>query len=156
MRVVALIENTKPEGREDLVAEHGLALYIEQENRRILFDTGATGAFAHNARKLGITLEDVDAVVLSHHHYDHGGGLARFTEINHQAKIYLRKSREEDYRFRAFGIISRYIGLDPNLLRQQTDRVEFIDCFTEILPGVYILTDIPQHQPCPRGTVDCA
>ncbi|MCI5130292.1 MAG: MBL fold metallo-hydrolase [Candidatus Electrothrix sp. EH2] len=150
MRVVALIENTKPEDREELIAEHGLALYIEQDHRRILFDTGATGAFAHNAQKLGVNLEDVDAVVISHHHYDHGGGLACFTEENRKAKIYLRKSNEEDYCFRAFGVVGKYIGLDQSLLQQQADRFEFIDCFTEIIPSVYILTDIPQHYARPK------
>jgi len=97
MRVVALIENTKPEGRDDLTAEHGLSLYIEQEGRHILFDTGATGAFTRNAEKLGIDLGAVDAAVISHHHFDHGGGLARFLEINQRAKIYLRKSEEENF-----------------------------------------------------------
>lgn len=151
MKVIALIENTKLEGREDLVAEHGLSLYIECNDKRILFDTGASEAFEQNARKLGINLQDVDALVVSHHHFDHGGGLARFLEVNHKAKVYLRKSDEEDFYFRIPGVLSRYIGLDQELLEQQADRFEFIDCFTEILPDVYILTGIPQQYATPKG-----
>lgn len=151
MRVVALIENTRLEGREDLVAEHGLSLYIECGDKHILFDTGATEAFDQNAEKLGVNLQEVDVLVVSHHHYDHGGGLARFLEANHKAKIYLRKSAEEDYYFRALGIISKYVGLDQELLQEQADRLEFIDSFTEILPGVYILTEIAHQYALPKG-----
>jgi len=151
MRVVALIENTKPEGRDDLTAEHGLSLYIEQEGRHILFDTGATGAFARNAEKLGIDLGTVDAAVISHHHFDHGGGLARFLEINQRAKIYLRKSEAENFYFRALGIINKYIGLDQELLRKHAHRFERVEGFTRILPGVSILTEIPRPYDLPRG-----
>ena len=59
-----------------LTAEHGLALYIESEGRRALFDTGQGRALADNARALGIKLETIDTLVLSHGHYDHTGGLA--------------------------------------------------------------------------------
>jgi len=93
----------------------------------------------------------VDALVISHHHFDHGGGLARFLEVNHKAKVYLRKSEEEDFYFRIPGILSRYVGLDQELLEKQADRFEFVDSFTEILPGVYILTEIPRHYALPKG-----
>ena len=151
MKVVALIENTKLEGRQDLVNEHGLSLYIESGDKHILFDTGATEAFYQNAVTLGIDLQEVDALVISHHHFDHGGGLARFLEVNHKAKVYLRKSEEEDFYFRVPGILSRYVGLDQELLEKQADRFEFVDSFTEILPGVYILTEIPRHYALPKG-----
>ena len=151
MKVVALIENTKLEGRDDLVNEHGLSLYIECGDKHILFDTGATEAFYQNAVTLGIDLQEVDALVISHHHFDHGGGLARFLEVNHKAKVYLRKSEEEDFYFRVPGILSRYVGLDQELLEKQADRFEFVDSFTEILPGVYILTEIPHHYALPKG-----
>lgn len=124
MQVVALVENTKQEGRGDLTAEHGLSLHIEHKGRLILFDTGATEAFARNAEKLGIDLGTVDALVISHHHYDHGGGLARFLEVNTEARIYLRKSKEENFYFRALGIINKYIGLDQELLRKHAHRFE--------------------------------
>lgn len=151
MRIVSLIENTKPEGRDDLTAEHGLSLYIEHNSQHILFDTGATGAFARNAEKLGVDLGTVDVLVISHHHFDHGGGLARFLELNREAKIYLRKSKEENFYFRALGIINKYIGLDQELLRKHAGRFEPIEGFTRILPGVSILTEIPKPYDLPRG-----
>ena len=151
MKVTALIENTRLESRPELVAEHGLSLYIECNNKKILFDTGASEAFEQNAGKLDVNLEDVDVLVVSHHHFDHGGGLARFLQINHKAKVYLRKSEEEDFYFRVPGLISRYIGLNQELLQEHVDRFEFIDSFTEILSGVYILTGIPRQYAQPKG-----
>lgn len=108
MNVTVLIENTTP--RADLAAEHGLSLLIETSGRTILFDTGQTGAFADNAEKLGVDLGKVDFCVLSHGHYDHGGGLKRFLEINDHAPVYLRQESLEPH-FSS----GRFIGLDDAL-----------------------------------------
>ncbi len=107
MKIVTLMENTAPCG---LRAEHGLSLYIETETHNILFDTGASGAFADNAENLGIDLRKVDMAVLSHGHYDHGGGLARFLEINPTAKIYLHSHAFEPH----FNAQGKNIGLNPS------------------------------------------
>jgi 7,8-dihydropterin-6-yl-methyl-4-(beta-D-ribofuranosyl)aminobenzene 5'-phosphate synthase len=151
MKITALIENTRPDAETELVAEHGLSLLVERDGQRILFDTGASGAFGDNADKLGIDLAGVDAVVVSHHHFDHGGGLARLLEENRTAKVYLRSSGEKDFYFRAPLLGSRYIGLDQELLREQAGRLQFVDGFTEILPGVYILTAIDTQHAQPKG-----
>lgn len=57
------------------LAEHGFALWIEHGDRRILLDTGQGEVLEPNARTLGIDLGRTDALVLSHGHYDHTGGL---------------------------------------------------------------------------------
>jgi 7,8-dihydropterin-6-yl-methyl-4-(beta-D-ribofuranosyl)aminobenzene 5'-phosphate synthase len=151
MRVVALLENTRAEGKQDLSPEHGLSLYVEHDDQRLLFDTGATQAFRQNAERLGIDIAGVDAAVISHHHFDHGGGLPYFLEANPDAKVYLRKCEEGDYTFRAFGIIKKYIGLDTELFQRYPDRFEFVEGFTEILSGVFILTEIEKRYPLPKG-----
>ena len=79
MKITALTENTSV--NENIGAEHGLSLYIETDGHKILFDMGQTDMFERNAKTLCIDLSEVDIAVLSHGHYDHGGGLARFLEI---------------------------------------------------------------------------
>lgn len=108
MKVTVLMENTAL--RPELASEHGLSLYIETGEKAILFDTGQTGAFADNAEKLGIDLSRVDFCILSHGHYDHGGGLKRFLEVNDRAPVYLNQ-----YAFGEYFSSGKYIGLDPVL-----------------------------------------
>ncbi len=151
MRVTTLVENSAPSEARGLVAEFGLSLLLERGNDRILFDTGASGAFADNAARLGVRLEEVDVAVLSHHHYDHGGGLARFLEVNSRAKVYLRSCPPGEHWFRAFGVVKRRIGLDRALLERHRDRFVPVRDRLEIRPGVHLLTDLDQGFPRPRG-----
>ena len=96
----------------ELIAEHGLSLYIETENRRVLFDAGQSDAFAKNAERMGVDLSRVDLAVLSHGHYDHGGGLLRFLEINDHAPVYVSRHAFGGH----YNASGKYIGLEPELI----------------------------------------
>ena len=74
--------------RAGLQTEHGLAVWIETPDIRVLFDTGQGTALAANAATLGIDLSSADAIVLSHGHYDHTGGLACALSKAHGARLY--------------------------------------------------------------------
>lgn len=89
-----LVEN-KTE-RTSMLAEHGLSIYIEADGRKILFDAGATDIVVHNAKVMGVELEDVDMAVVSHGHYDHTGGFPAFCRINKKAGIYIHKNAFRD------------------------------------------------------------
>ena len=71
MLIKTLVENTSP--CQDLACEHGLSLYLEAGGYKNLFDTGASHGYAQNAIKMGVDLSQVDFLVISHGHYDHGG-----------------------------------------------------------------------------------
>ena len=113
MKLYTLIENTTCDA--SLACEHGLSLYIEANGQRILFDAGQTGAFADNAEKMGIDLSQVDICILSHGHYDHGGGLKRFLELNDHAKVYVSRHAFGDY----YNAEEKFIGLDWELLNSE-------------------------------------
>lgn len=131
MKITALVENTSV--NPDIGAEHGLSLYIETENHKILFDTGQTNLFEENAKKLGIDLSLVDFAVLSHGHYDHSGGLRRFFEINDHAPVYISKYAFEPH----YNGTEKYIGVDPEL--QNSERIILTDGSFEITDGVNLI-----------------
>lgn len=72
--IKTLIENN-PDKNEKYVGEHGLSLYIEAGSHHYLFDTGQSGDFLENAKKMNMNLTSIEKVFLSHGHYDHTGGL---------------------------------------------------------------------------------
>ena len=126
MKITVLIENTSNRG---LPFEHGLSLYIESGSHKILFDTGQSDLFARNAKTLGIDLDAVDIAVLSHGHYDHGGGLAKYLELNKTTPVYLhRRAFEPHYNG------ERYIGLDISL--KENPRLIFAEGETIIADGI--------------------
>ena len=74
MRITSLIDNYSQKGFR---TEHGLSLYIQtRSGKNILFDMGQGHLLAENATQVGLSLRDIDFAVISHGHYDHGGGLS--------------------------------------------------------------------------------
>lgn len=144
MKVTALMENTTC--CEDFTCEHGLSLYIETGNHRILFDAGQTGAFADNAEKLGIDLAKVDIAILSHGHYDHGGGLKRFLECNQTAPVYLRRDAFMPH----FNAAQKYIGLDMELM--DSGRLILTENCLTIAEGITLYSCNDRLRPYPTDS----
>ena len=144
MKITVLTENTCKSG--NFSCEHGLSLYIEAGDKKILFDMGQTELFTENASKMGIDLGDVDFAVLSHGHYDHGGGLAKFLEINQKAPVYISK-----YAFGGhFNGTEKYIGLDLSL--KDSERLIFTDDFCKICDGFNLYSCNKNEKPYDLGS----
>ena len=86
MKLNILTENSVKRDSH-LLAEHGLSIYIECDNLRLIFDTGDTDIYLKNAEKMGIDLSKVDFIVLSHNHYDHVSGVKYFSLQNRRVKL---------------------------------------------------------------------
>lgn len=156
MKITVLSENTSY--REGILAEHGLSLYIEADGKKILFDTGASALFSENAKKLEIELSSVDTAVISHGHYDHGGGLSEFLRINKKASVYISRFAFEPHYNASF----KDIGLDTAL--SESERLVFTEDVLEISKGITLFscngreraykTD-PAGQKCVKNGVLC-
>lgn len=79
--------------------EHGLSLYIEYADQKILFDTGQSDLYLRNAKKMSVDLSLIDFVVLSHGHYDHGNGLVHLSKktLLCHPEVFLRRYRNDIY-----------------------------------------------------------
>lgn len=141
MKIVTLIENENSSDHSDLSKEAGLSLYLETDNKKILFDTGSSGAFADNAEKLGVDLSEVDMVVISHAHFDHTGGLKRFFQINKIAKVYVSAKVIGDYYYKIL-FLKKYIGTDKKMLKAYADRFVFVDGDMEVNDNITLVTNI--------------
>jgi 7,8-dihydropterin-6-yl-methyl-4-(beta-D-ribofuranosyl)aminobenzene 5'-phosphate synthase len=150
MTITTLIENSRQNESSSLQTEHGVSLYIQTGGKNILFDTGQSDKFLNNAKRLGLSIADVDILIISHGHFDHGGGLKHFFAENGRAKVYLKEgSFGKTYAKR--GIFRRYIGLDEKLFASNRERFVFVTNKTEPLENVFILPDITDRHPRPAG-----
>lgn len=137
MKITSVIDNTSNLG---LPAEHGLSLYIvKDDGQRVLFDMGQSALFASNAEALGLSVADVDVAVVSHGHYDHGGGLGTFLQENAKADVFIhRNAFQPHYSLRDTGL--HYIGLDSTL--NDNGRLVFCDGIRTIDSGMTLFADV--------------
>ncbi len=115
MKFTVLIDDKPVDGFQ---SEHGLALYAEVGDKKILLDTGASDSFLSNAEKLGIDISDVDYCILSHGHYDHCGGIKAFLDKNKKAKVYIQMAAFSEFLSMKDGTVKN-IGLDFDILNDE-------------------------------------
>ena len=144
MNVTVLVENTT--GNPLCNVEHGLSFYIETAAHRLLFDTGASSLLAENAAALQIDLSNVDTVVLSHGHYDHGGGLPYLLDRAESARFFIPKEA-----FGSYWSIHKdgphYIGLDQTL--KDNRKLTVISGYARIDETLELFSEIRAEAPVP-------
>ena len=144
MRLVVLAENTTC--RESLSCEHGLSLYVETGEHKILFDAGQTDLFAENAEKLKIDLKKVDFAILSHGHFDHSGGMLTFLQQNENAPLYIHKQAFLPH----VNAKGADIGVAPQL--GENPRLILTEDVYEIAPGITLYSCNDHARPYPTET----
>ena len=164
IRIITLMDNSP--GRAGTTAEHGLCFLVERDGRSLLFDTGGSGAFLDNARGLGAEPGAAEALVVSHGHYDHGGGVrALLDRTAFRGPLYTgggffdKKWADEEP-------APRYLGVDfdgdfllSRRIEHRTVTASGGDtAFMEALPGVFVVNGFPRlhtrERPNPRFVVD--
>ncbi|MBN2064818.1 MAG: MBL fold metallo-hydrolase [Sedimentisphaerales bacterium] len=145
LQITILVENTTE--RTDLGVEHGLSLWIDYRDHKVLLDAGQSGLVAQNAQTLGIDLSQTDILVLSHGHYDHTGGAPAVLKLAPEASVCMHsKACWGRYSRRPDGM--HYIGM-PRRSRQIINKhwKVFTDTPTVITPGIGVTGGIPRNCP---------
>lgn len=125
-KLTILFDNYTADSR--LHSNWGFSCLVEASGRTLLFDTGSDGAaLFYNIRKLGIDFFAVEAVVISHNHWDHVGGLGEVLENLPGTALYIPASFPDRFK---------------NAARYQGAEVKDISAPTEILPGVVSLGEM--------------
>ena len=106
----------------DLTADWGFSALVEYGSHRLLFDTGAVGSILlANMEQLGVDPHSIEAVILSHEHYDHTGGLQALLDTGARPTVYAPGEFRDSFKER---------------VRDQTELVEVTDP-VEVVPGVH-------------------
>lgn len=128
LEIITLIENEEGSNKE-LKNEFGLSLYIRDEDIELLLDTGKTGEFVNNSKKLGIDISKIKNVVLSHSHFDHTGGLRTFIEeANKDFTLFINKTFFQEKHKITDGI-QEFLGnnFDKKYLEEKNINIKYID-----------------------------
>lgn len=146
VRATVLCENAVY-GNAGAVAEHGWSVWIEAEQGPYLFDTGQGTAFLNNARLFGIPLHEARAILISHHHADHTGGLLDALQAlrRPEVPVYAHPDLFKESFSEHEGKLT-YIGVPHARIALETAGAEFrLDgSWQEIAPGVSMTGEIPR------------
>jgi len=130
-------------------AEHGLSIWIEFGGKRVLFDTGQSDMLLENAKILGIDLKVADAIVISHGHYDHTGGLKAVLDIAAKAALYIHPDALK-LRYSQKEKTARMIGI-TDIVKQAVHNIEtsgrvvWTEMPAEVVPGLFVTSRIHRN-----------
>ena len=147
LRIMALMDDQLT-GRRDLCCEHGLSLLVSYGEKNILFDCGSSEKLLYNGKKLGVDLGKLDAVVLSHSHYDHAGGFRYLAERYPVRRVYTGPGFFEPKYARGENCYKNLsAGFDRDFLEERGIAHGVVEGAAEILPGVYVISGFHRREP---------
>jgi 7,8-dihydropterin-6-yl-methyl-4-(beta-D-ribofuranosyl)aminobenzene 5'-phosphate synthase len=130
------------------IAEHGFSVMVEYQNQHILFDTGQSSALYANSHYLKTPLKEVDYLILSHGHYDHGGNLSGVVSLSPNLQFYAHPNCRSPRYSHHPNKPTRSIALtDANLVAIESlnsSQVHWCEAPTQILPGLTLSGPIPR------------
>jgi 7,8-dihydropterin-6-yl-methyl-4-(beta-D-ribofuranosyl)aminobenzene 5'-phosphate synthase len=151
VRAVVLCENSVY-GNSGAVAEHGWSVWLETPAGAFLFDTGQGNTLLNNAVHFKIPLEEAQAILISHHHYDHTGGLLaairaiRRDPSRQSVPVYTHPDLFKDSFYESKGK-RNFVGLSHTRTALETAGAEFrlATEWREIESGLYMTGEVPRH-----------
>ncbi len=135
-----------------VIAEHGWAVYVETEYGNFLFDTGQGKTIINNSQYFHKDLSTVKGIIISHHHYDHTGGLLDVLGQTGKVPVYSHPDLfKNSYSCR--GVVERNIGIPFRREILESKGAEFIFNTEprEIVPGMIFSGEIPRQTSFEKG-----
>lgn len=150
-RLTVLCENSVavPMG---VIGEHGFACYVETEKGNYLFDTGQGFAIVQNAIALKKDLGDIEAIMISHGHYDHTGGLPAVLPIAGPVDVYGHPDMFVERIWSSEGK-TRFIGIRFNRSYLESLGANFRlgTEMVEVGRGIFLTGEIPRTSAFEKG-----
>ncbi len=128
------------------LAEHGLSIFLETGCGNYLLDTGAGKTIVNNALVLGIDLRTIKGIIMSHHHFDHSGGLGPVLDLKGAVDVYAHPAFFKES-YSVTGDTARYIGVPyPRpLLEAKGATFKLSAEFRQIEPELWLTGEVPRR-----------
>ena len=136
LRIVSLSDDETADSK--LFSEHGICLYIEHGNNRILFGTGASALFLSNAERLGVPADKADTVILPLNSDNITGGIETAVRKNKDLRIFIREDAAADCAKKEKLLRVRN-GLPQSFYKSDKYNVFRFEHFTEICKDFYLV-----------------
>jgi len=144
-KITILVDNR---AESPLIFEHGFAVLIESQGKRILFDTGQGDVLFSNSRMLNLSLENLDILILSHGHYDHGGNIDKILSLNPSIEFFAHPDCLRDRYSYHRGKPLKYAGLSENskkaIKKLPEKQIHWCSGKTKILKNIFITGYVPR------------
>jgi 7,8-dihydropterin-6-yl-methyl-4-(beta-D-ribofuranosyl)aminobenzene 5'-phosphate synthase len=144
------------------LAEHGWSVWLETRAGNLLFDTGQGKALVHNATQFGLDLAAARMILLSHHHYDHTGGLRDALHLMRGGPdrggvpVYAHFDLFKESYAMPKGQRPRHIGIPFSraALEGAGARFHLANEWQQVADGIYLTGEVPRQTAFERGDPD--